>query len=143
MKLQENETQSIKTGKTRYVPVPLHVTELGFTDFVTRRSAFLFSDEALAEKKYSTNFRKRFSRYIRNNGIGRDEISPTHSFRHTFVTNCRRSGVAMDIRDSITGHIDSNRNESENYGDKPVETKLEAIETIPRLNLRRIKDWSR
>lgn len=142
MKLQENETQSIKTGKTRYVPVPLHVTELGFTDFVASRSAFLFSDAALAEKKYSTNFRKRFGRYIRNNGIERDEISPTHSFRHTFVTNCRRSGVAMDIRDSITGHIDSNRNESENYGDKPVETKLEAIETIPRLNLRRIKDWS-
>ncbi|EBW4745501.1 hypothetical protein DPP37_01265 [Salmonella enterica subsp. enterica serovar Stanley] len=143
MKLQENETQSIKTGKTRYVPVPLHVTELGFTDFVASRSDFLFSDEALAEKKYSTNFRKRFGRYIRNNGIERDEISPTHSFRHTFVTNCRKNGVAMDIRNSITGHIDSNRNESENYGDKPVETKLEAIETIPKLNLRRIKDWSR
>ena len=142
MKLQENETQSIKTGKTRYVPVPLHVIELGFTDFINSRSAFLFSDKALAEKKYSTNFRKRFGRYIRNNGIERDEISPTHSFRHTFVTNCRRNGVAMDIRDSITGHIDSSRNESENYGDKPVETKLEAIETIPRLDLRRIKDWS-
>ena len=143
MKLQENETQSIKTGKTRYVPVPLHVIDLGFTDFINSRRAFLFSDKALAERKYSTNFRKRFGRYIRNNGIERDEISPTHSFRHTFVTNCRRNRVAMDIRDSITGHIDSNRNESENYGDKPVETKLEAIETIPRLNLCRIKDWSR
>ena len=28
MKLQENETQSIKTGKTRYVPVPLHAKNL-------------------------------------------------------------------------------------------------------------------
>lgn len=143
MKLQENETQSIKTGKTRYVPVPLHVTELGFTDFVSRRSAFLFSDQALTEKKYSTNFRKRFARYIRNNGVDRDEISPTHSFRHTFITNCRRAGIAMDIRDSITGHVDPKQNESDNYGDKPVETKLEAIESLPRLNLRRIKDWSR
>lgn len=49
----------------------------------------------------------------------------------------------MDIRDSITDHIDPNRSESENYGDKPVETKLEAIHTITRLNLRQIKDWSR
>ncbi|MCM7453725.1 site-specific integrase [Enterobacter cloacae] len=143
MKLQENETQSIKTGKTRYVPVPLHVLELGFSEFVSRRNGFLFSDKALAEQKYSTNFAKRFSRYIRNNGIERDEISPTHSFRHTFITNCRRAGIAMDIRDSITGHISPQQNESGNYGDKPVETKLAAIESIPKLNLHRIKDWSR
>ncbi|MEG1601548.1 site-specific integrase [Citrobacter sp.] len=143
MKLQENETQSIKTGKTRYVPVPLHVIELGFSEFVSRRNGFLFSDKALAEQKYSTNFAKRFSRYIRNNSIERGEISPTHSFRHTFITNCRRAGIAMDIRDSITGHISPQQNESGNYGDKPVETKLAAIESIPRLNLRRIKDWSR
>ena len=61
---------------------------------------------------------------------------PTHAFRHTFKTEMRALGVADSVSDSITGH--AAKSDGGRYGSVPLRTKKEAIDKLPRLNIKRI-----
>lgn len=141
-RLAMGEGQSIKMGNTRQFPIHSHLLELGFLEFVQSRTYQLFTDKSDVNRKYSYNYGRWWGNYIREHGLTREGIKPTHSFRHTLVTLCRDLNVREEIQDSILGH---NENSSERvkvshgYGETSVQAQRNVIEQIPRLELTRIK----
>jgi integrase len=132
------EGQSIKTGNTRQFPIHSHLLELGFLDFVHSKTYQLFTEKSEVNGSYSYNYRRWWGNYIREHGLKREGIKPTHSFRHTLVTLCRDLGVREEIQDSILGHNDNSptrEKASHGYGEKTVEAQRNVIEQIPRLDL--------
>jgi integrase len=51
-----------------------------------------------------------------------------HDIRHTFKTNCRRSGIDSEIRESILGHSNRSLDVSERYGVISDEELVSAID---------------
>ncbi|MFS2221013.1 DUF6538 domain-containing protein [Pantoea sp. B65] len=141
-RLAMGEGQSIKMGNTRQFPIHSHLLELGFLEFVQSRTYQLFTDKSDVNRKYSYNYGRWWGNYIRDHGLKREGIKPTHSFRHTLVTLCRDLNVREEIQDSILGH---NENSSERvkashgYGETSVQAQRNVIEQIPRLDLKRIQ----
>ncbi|HGE7387392.1 TPA: DUF6538 domain-containing protein [Yersinia enterocolitica] len=144
-RLAMGEGQSIKMGNTRQFPIHSHLIELGFLDFVQSSTNQLFAYKSEVNRKYSYNYGRWWGNYIREHGLTRQGIKPTHSFRHTLVTLCRNLGVREEIQDSILGHNDNSptrEKASHGYGEKTVEAQRNVIEQIPRLDLvRREKDF--
>lgn len=141
-RLAMGEGQSIKMGNTRQFPIHSHLLELGFLEFVQSRTYQLFTNKSDVNRKYSYNYGRWWGNYIREHGLTREGIKPTHSFRHTLVTLCRDLNVREEIQDSILRH---NENSSERvkvshgYGETSVQAQRNVIEKIPRLELTRIK----
>ena len=141
-RLAMGEGQSIKMGNTRQFPIHSHLLELGFLEFVQSRTYQLFTDKSDVNRRYSYNYGRWWGNYIRDHGLKREGIKPTHSFRHTLVTLCRDLNVREEIQDSILGH---NENSSERvkashgYGETSVQAQRNVIEQIPRLDLKRIQ----
>lgn len=144
-RLSMGEGQSIKTGNTRQFPIHSHLLELGFLDFVQSKTYQLFAEKSEVNDSYSYNYGRWWGNYIRQHGLKREGIKPTHSFRHTLVTLCRNLGIREEIQDSILGHNDNSSTRekaSHGYGEKSVEAQRNVIEQIPRLDLvRREKDF--
>lgn len=144
-RLSMGEGQSIKTGNTRQFPIHSHLLELGFLDFVQSKTYQLFTEKSEVNGSYSYNYGRWWGNYIREHGLTREGIKPTHSFRHTLVTLCRDLGIREEIQDSILGHNDNSptrEKASHGYGEKTVEAQRNVIEQIPRLDLvRREKDF--
>ncbi|HFQ7288544.1 TPA: DUF6538 domain-containing protein [Yersinia enterocolitica] len=144
-RLAMGEGQSIKMGNTRQFPIHSHLIELGFLDFVQSSTNQLFAYKSEVNRKYSYNYGRWWGNYIREHGLTRQGIKPTHSFRHTLVTLCRNLDVREEIQDSILGHNDNSptrEKASHGYGEKTVEAQRNVIEQIPRLDLvRREKDF--
>lgn len=144
-RLSMGEGQSIKTGNTRQFPIHSHLLELGFLDFVQSKTYQLFAEKSEVNDSYSYNYGRWWGNYIRQHGLKREGIKPTHSFRHTLVTLCRDLGIREEIQDSILGHNDNSSTRekaSHGYGEKSVDAQRNVIEQIPRLDLvRREKDF--
>lgn len=139
-RLAMGEGQSIKMGNTRQFPIHSHLIELGFLDFVRSSPYQLFVDKSEVNRKYSYNYGRWWGNYIRENGLTREGIKPTHSFRHSLVTLFRDLDVREEIQDSILGHNENSPDRakaSHGYGEKSVVAQRRAIEQIPRLNLQR------
>ena len=134
------EGQSIKMGNTRQFPIHSHLIELGFLNFVQSSTNQLFADKSEVNRKYSYNYGRWWGNYIREHGLTRQGIKPTHSFRHTLVTLCRDLNVREEIQDSILGHNENSSDRakaSHGYGETSVQAQCSVIEQIPRLNLQR------
>lgn len=139
-RLAMGEGQSIKMGNTRQFPIHSHLIELGFLDFVLASTNQLFADKSEVNGKYSYNYGRWWGNYIREHGLTREGIKPTHSFRHTLVTLCRDLNVREEVQDSILGHNENSSDRSKvshAYGETSVQAQLSVIEQIPRLNLQR------
>lgn len=142
-RLTMGEGQSIKMGNTRQFPIHSHLIELGLLDFVQSRTYQLFADKSEVNRKYSYNYGRWWGNYIREHGLTRQGIKPTHSFRHSLVTLFRDLDVREEIQDSILGHNENSPDRakaSHGYGEKSVETQRRAIEQIPRLELKRLEN---
>ncbi|GAJ77087.1 integrase [Vibrio sp. JCM 18905] len=128
--------QSVKNNSSlRHVPIPAHLIELGFLDYVAESGGFLFPE--LKENKYgkkSAALSKWWGQTVRSLGI--HTTQPAHAFRHTFKTALRRLGIADTVSDAITGHTPAGVGGS--YGTVELETKKEAIDRLPRLALSRL-----
>ncbi|SLN76017.1 Phage integrase family protein [Roseovarius gaetbuli] len=103
-----DETQRIKGGKKRNVPLHPELERLGFPAFVDaqRRKSLnrVFPDLKISAKGYySDRPSKDFSAYISKLGAKTDKTS-FHSFRHNFKDACRHAGVNPDINDILLGH---------------------------------------
>lgn len=139
-RLTMGEGQSIKMGNTRQFPIHSHLIELGFLDFVQSSTNQLFADKSEVNRKYSYNYGRWWGNYIREHGLTRQGIKPTHSFRHTLVTLCRDLNIREEIQDSILGHNENSSDRakaSHGYGETSVQAQRSVIEQIPRLNLQR------
>jgi integrase len=100
----------------------------------------LFADKSEVNRKYSYNYGRWWGNYIREHGLTRQGIKPTHSFRHTLVTLCRDLNIREEIQDSILGHNENSSDRakaSHGYGETSVQAQRSVIEQIPRLNLQR------
>ena len=51
-----------------------------------------------------------------------------NDLRHTFKTNCRRSKIDEEIRESFMGHVDRKRNVAHRYGFIDDSELVEAID---------------
>ncbi|RWT35045.1 site-specific integrase [Aeromonas caviae] len=104
-----DESQSVKTGKEREVPLHPHLLELGFERFLANRSAAgpLFPELVPSQSggRYSVDLgkwlRKQISQILE---LKAGSISPIHAFRHTFITHMRELGIREDLQNAITGH---------------------------------------
>ena len=104
-----DESQSVKTGKEREVPLHPHLLELGFERFLASRSAAgpLFPELVPSQSggRYSVDLgkwlRKQISQILE---LKAGSISPIHAFRHTFITHMRELGIREDLQNAITGH---------------------------------------
>ncbi|WP_412706499.1 DUF6538 domain-containing protein [Aeromonas rivipollensis] len=104
-----DESQSVKTGKSREVPLHPHLLELGFERFLASCAAEgpLFSELKVSKPtgRYSDKLGKWLGEQIRQIlGLKTGSISPLHAFRHTFVTHMRDLDIREDIQNAITGH---------------------------------------
>lgn len=137
-RLTMGEGQSIKMGNTRQFPIHSHLLELGFLDFVQSCTYQLFAEKSEVNGSYSYNYGRWWGNYIREHGLTRNGIKPTHSFRHSLVTLFRDLDIREEIQDSILGHNENSSDRakaSHGYGEKSVEAQRRAIEQIPRLEL--------
>ncbi|HBH7910555.1 TPA: site-specific integrase [Vibrio parahaemolyticus] len=136
LNIRRGEGQSVKNNSSlRHVPIPAHLIELGFLDYVAESGGFLFPE--LKENKYgkkSAALSKWWGQTVRSLGI--HTTQPAHAFRHTFKTALRRLGIADTVSDAITGHTPAGVGGS--YGTVELETKKEAIDRLPRLALSRL-----
>lgn len=104
-----DESQSVKTGKSRVVPLHPHLLELGFERFLATCATEgpLFSELKVSNLtgRYSDKLGKWLGEQIRQIlGLKTGSISPLHAFRHTFVTHMRDLDIREDIQNAITGH---------------------------------------
>ncbi|HGS5529557.1 TPA: DUF6538 domain-containing protein [Vibrio parahaemolyticus] len=136
LNIRRGEGQSVKNNSSlRHVPIPAHLIELGFLDYVAESVGFLFPE--LKENKYgkkSAALSKWWGQTVRSLGI--HTTQPAHAFRHTFKTALRRLGIADTVSDAITGHTPAGVGGS--YGTVELETKRKAIDRLPRLALSRL-----
>ncbi|TXN27672.1 DUF6538 domain-containing protein [Methylobacterium sp. WL19] len=117
----------------RHIPIHPQLIEEGFLLFVAScKTNDLFSD-ATPDRfgNRGGNATKVISRWVRDKiGITDPRISPSHSFRHRFSTQCKNCGIPPEIRNRLMGH--SEGESSELYGDDySVEMLFAAIKQIP------------
>jgi integrase len=107
---------TVKTGKTRIVPLHEHLIEQGLLDFVaengrgrlfyseTQRSSKADEDITNPKKSRAVTARVFLASWIRKQGITDPEVRPNHAWRHTFKQRGSRHGMREHILDVICGH---------------------------------------
>ena len=117
-----DELRSVKNAESRRT-VPLHPALIaeGFGDYVRslRPRSSLWPDLKAGEQfgQVSTTAGKRLSRWLAGSlGLTDPRISPAHSWRHWFITACRRVVMPHEVRSAITGHS-ARVDESTGYGE--------------------------
>lgn len=119
----EDGERGVKTESSRR-KVPLHadLIERGFLEYVKGlpQGGQLFPQLTQDPSGYfGANFGKRWADYLRKTVKLQSPASPVHGFRHTFKTLCREVGIAEDVHDAMTGHVNG-RGTSRGYGDMPL-----------------------
>ena len=132
----DDDGQLKNEGSVRLVPMHDDLITLGFLDFVanikvTGNSNMLFPLLVKNERgQYGQKWGDWWGKYMKRNiGITDERISPAHSFRHTFITECRRARIGDDAR-TITGHTIRKLDDHDHYGESPIEILAESINKI-------------
>lgn len=114
------EAGTVKSGKTRQVPLHPHLVEMGFADMVERASAgHLFlrpngkTKDVLGPLQGVKNRLAEAARLV----VSDKGVSLNHGWRHWFITQCRKVGVSQELRRMITGHSGEGVDEQD-YGEK-------------------------
>ena len=133
------EAGSTKNGRSRMVALHPHLVEQGLPDVARRAgSRPIFFDPARgrggsAGNAHHNKVGERLARWVRELGVDDPHVQPNHGWRHLFKTNCRRAGIAPEVRDAIQGHAP--RNVGEAYGEWPIDVLAEAIQLLPRFEV--------
>lgn len=110
--------QSVKREKSRKVPIPQSVIDLGLFDYVKTLppDGRLFPIlKANGKSKYHTAVSKYLkSQYALCNIPLFSELEPLHAFRHRFATEARKV-MREDVHNAITGHSNAG-NVGRTYG---------------------------
>ena len=137
------EAGTIKTSKTRTVPIHAHVIAQGFLEFAhSRGKGPLFynaaaderaSDPLNPKRPRSVSVRQRLADWVRKLGVKDNELKPNHAWRHTFKARADRAGISERMSDYITGH--AHRTVGAKYGAPTVEDMAAALEKFPRYEI--------
>ena len=103
-----DDTQRIKGGRGRIVPIHPELAKLGFLEYASaQRDSMcerLFPALKVDQKGYySGQPSKDFSAYLEKIGAKTAKTS-FHSFRHNFKDACRNAGIHPDLNDILLGH---------------------------------------
>ena len=117
----EDGVRSIKNEDSRR-DIPLHpaLVAEGFLVHVHAlpNGSPLFPDirpDAVFGRR-GTTAQKKVSRWLRQTlGIKDTRVAPNHSWRHWFVTACRKAQLQIEVRSALTGHS-AKLDESAGYG---------------------------
>ena len=131
---------TIKGGQARTVPLHKHLVELGFIAFIRERAPGpMFYKPSTSNKAAdplnprrgpAVKTRERLGEWVRSLGVTDRELSPSHAWRHTFLSKARQAGIEPALRFGITGH--ATRIEGEAYGKPEPEELAEALKKFPR-----------
>lgn len=115
----DEEGRSLKNAQSRRT-VPLHpaVISEGFLDIAALPTGSPLWPELPAGGVFGSRAQvasQRMSRWLTRLGIADKRLSPSHSWRHWFITAARKAHIPEDVRDAITGHAHA-INESAGYG---------------------------
>lgn len=134
--IRQGDEQNVKTvSSVREIPIPEHIKELGFLDYVASTTDWLFPK--LPTNMYGDKGLKIgqwWGKRVRSKNIV--IAQPSHAFRHTFKTQMRSLFIEDSVSDAITGHAATT--EGGRYGTVALEVKKVAIDKLPRLDLQRI-----
>lgn len=113
---------TVKTRKARTVPLHEHLIEQGFIVFVKSKgggplfystkspSKSVASDPTKPVRPRSVTTRSRLAEWVRKDcGVTDPEVSPNHSWRHTFKRRAARAGIEQRIRDAMCGRAQGSR----------------------------------
>ena len=108
IRIRPNALRELKNvGSERMVPLHTVLEDLGFGEFLKRRTALkhsIFGDQAKVRGGNITNNASRwFSHHLDVIGIKRTGLS-FHSFRHLFEDIARASDIPEDLRRALLGH---------------------------------------
>jgi integrase len=119
--------RTLKTkGSVRCVPVHPVLIDLGLLTYAQRLPAdgYLFPDLLKGAKDPGDSMSKWFGRFLASLEI----IDPSlvfHSFRHTFATGCRASGISREQQEAIGGWV--YKGTSGGYGDESLPELARAL----------------
>ncbi len=120
-------------GSRRSIPLHPDLIALGFSDYAhsLAQDGQLFPMlKANPAGYYGANFGKRWAEYLRNVVGLNSPANPSHGFRHTFKTLCRKVAIPEDVSDAITGHSGT-RNVARDYGVMPLSRMAEELKKYP------------
>ena len=131
---------TIKSGQARIVPLHDHLIELGFIEFVQARGPGPMFYKPAAnnngldplnpKRGPAVKARENLGQWVRKLGVTDPELSPSHAWRHTFLSKARQAGIEPTLRFGITGH--ETKSVGETYGQPEPEELAEAIKRFPR-----------
>jgi integrase len=129
----------LKTEESkRAIPVHDALIKLGLLDYVAGRvkdgGGLLFPlMKTNGRKQYGAKWGDWWRRYVRNTvKIIDKRISPAHSFRHLFITECRRLEFREDYERQLVGHVrgGGRKDAHDEYGEHLVPALHAAINRI-------------
>jgi integrase len=135
---------SIKSRKARIVPLHEDLLAQGFLQFVKARGKGpLFynpqdesadtGDPLNPKRPRAVKTRERLAAWVRTLGVKDREISPNHSWRHTFKQIAERHGISERVSDAITGHAPATVGRS--YGAPTVDDMARELAKFPRYKI--------
>jgi integrase len=132
---------TLKTRKSRMVPLHEHLIEQGFLHFaksVGRGPLFYNPPKGTPDNPEPTNPRKpryvkareRLAEWVRGLGISDPDVQPNHGWRHSFKQIGHRNGITERILDAIVGHTPLNVGRG--YGTPTLSDMAAALKKFPR-----------
>lgn len=131
---EEDGDRGVKNdGSRRSIPLHPDLIALGFLEYADAlpKGGQLFPKlEANPAGYFGANFGKRWAEYLRRTVGLSSSATPSHGFRHTFKTLCRKVGIPEEVSDAITGHAGTG-SVSREYGEMPLSRMAEEIRKLP------------
>jgi integrase len=138
------DARTIKTRKTRVVPIHEHLIAQGFLEMVRSvGKGVLFYDDKTPHRASSDpmnpsrsragNVRGDLAEWVREQGVTDPELSPTHAWRHTFKQIAERVGITEKVHVAISGHAPAS--EGRKYRQPTAEDLAKALKKFPRYKL--------
>jgi integrase len=135
---------TVKNRKIRVVPLHEHLIAQGFIDMVKQigKGALFYNDATprrisadplKPSRSRADTARAHLGTWVRGLGITDPELSPNHSWRHTFKRIAEAVGITEKVHDAITGHTPAT--EGRKYGQPSVADMAKALKKFPRYKL--------
>lgn len=154
--VNEKKDKSVKSlAGNRLVPVSPVLKDLGIIEYVEElrdKGEERLFPELVKKKdsdKYSSEVSRWFNRYIKNIGIKNDEEKGRkvfHSFRHTFINDCKQKRINTLMTKELVGHTGGGDITNDHYGKLYTPDVLYSEITsvvLPKVDLSKLKEISR